>query len=60
MNKLQQYIKSSLLKSVGKKKDQQIILTATGWLDRQVLTEEDLAEIKTVIDAKNEALETTT
>lgn len=52
MFKLNEFIKSGLLKAVGKMADYQIILNAAGWLEKGVLTEEDLAEIQTAIEAQ--------
>jgi hypothetical protein len=37
--------------------DYQIILNAVGWLEKGVLTEDDLAEINAAIDAKNTVVE---
>lgn len=55
---LREFIKKGLLDAVGKMPDYQVILNATGWHDKNVLTEEDLAEIQVLIDAKNTPLET--
>ena len=52
---LREYIKNGLLLAVGQKADYEIILTSAQWLEKGVLLEEDLAEIKTAIDNKNEA-----
>ena len=38
--------------AVGRMADYQIILNAAGWLEKGVLTEEDLAESQTAIDAQ--------
>jgi len=51
MFNLKDFIKGGLLKAVGKMADYQIILNAAGWLEKGVLTEEDLAEIETAIEA---------
>ncbi len=39
--------------AVGKLEDYQIILNATGWYEKGVLLEEDLAELQKLIDEKN-------
>ena len=49
---LKNFIKSGLLKAVGYMADYQIILNAVGWFEKGVLTEGDLAEIQTAIDAQ--------
>lgn len=51
MFSLREFVKSGFLKAVGKMADYQIILNAAGWLEKEVLTEEDLAEIQAAIDA---------
>ncbi len=52
MFSLGDFIKKGLLNAVGKMADYQVILNAAGWLEKGVLTEDDLAEIQTVIDAQ--------
>lgn len=47
---LRAFIKSGLLNAVGKMADYQIILNSAGWLEKGVLTEDDLAEIQTAIE----------
>lgn len=54
------FIMKGLLNAVGKMPDYQVILRAAGWHDKGVLTESDLAEIQSLIDAKNVAEEPTT
>ena len=49
MFSLRDFIKSGLLKAVGKMADYQIILNAAGWLEKGVLLEEDLEEIQLAI-----------
>ena len=49
---LKEFIKKGLLNAVGKMADYQVILNAAGWLEKGVLTEEDLAEIQFAIEAK--------
>ena len=46
------FIKRGLLSAVGKMADYQIILNAAGWLEKGVLSEEDLMEIQVAIDAQ--------
>ena len=53
MFSLKEFIKSGFLKAVGKMADYQIILNAAGWLEKGVLTEEDLADIQNVIDSQS-------
>ena len=46
------FIKRGLLAAVGRMADYQIILNAAGWLEKGVLSEEDLADIQEAIDAQ--------
>ena len=46
------FIKRGLMAAVGRMADYQIILNAAGWMEKGVLTEEDLAEIQTAVDAQ--------
>lgn len=39
--------------AIGKMADYQIILNANGFYEKGVLTEEDLSELQTLIEAKN-------
>lgn len=57
MFSLKDFIKSGLLKAVGKMADYQVILNAAGWLEKGVLDETDLAEIQVAIDAQYPAEE---
>ena len=50
MFNLREFIKSGFIKAVGKMADYQIILNAAGWLEKGVLTEDDLAEIQAAVD----------
>ena len=50
---LREFVKNGFLKAVGKMPDYQIILNAAGWLERGVLTEDDLAEIEAAIEARH-------
>ena len=47
------FIKRGLLDAVGKMADYQIILNAAGWHEKGVLTEDDLSEIQTAIEAND-------
>ncbi len=55
MFNLREFIKKGLADAVGKMADYQLILNAAGWLEKGVLTEDDLAELQAAIDAKNNA-----
>ena len=52
MFSLRDFIKRGLLDAVGKMADYQVILNATGWYEKNVLLEEDLAEISLRIEAQ--------
>ena len=52
MFSLRNFIKKGLLDAVGKMADYKVILNAAGWMEKGVLTEDDLAEIQTRIDAQ--------
>lgn len=52
MFKLNDFIKRGFLNAVGYMADYQIILNAAGWLEKGVLTEDDLEEIQTAVDAQ--------
>ena len=47
---LKSYIKRGLIAAVGKMADYQIILNSAGWMEKGVLTEDDLMEIQAAID----------
>lgn len=49
MFSLSAFIRNGLLKAVGRMADYQIILNAAGWLEKGVLTEEDLAVIQSAM-----------
>ncbi len=53
MFSLRVFIMTGLKNAVGKMEDYQIILNATGWYEKNVLLEEDLAELQELIDKKN-------
>lgn len=54
MFNLRDFIKKGLISAIGKMADYQVILNATGWYEKNVLKEEDLAEIDTKINAQYE------
>ena len=54
MFNLRNFIKTGLIKAAGSMADYQIILNAVGWLEKGVLTEDDLAEIEAAIKEKGE------
>lgn len=49
---LREFIKSGLIKAVGKMADYRIILNAVGWLEKGVFEENDLADIESAINAQ--------
>ena len=49
MFNLREFLKKGFIGAVGHMADYQIILNASGWMDKGVLTEDDLAEINTAI-----------
>ena len=51
MFSLRSFVKKGFLAAAGRMADYQIILNAAGWLEKGVLTEEDLAEIQAAVDA---------
>ena len=55
MFSLNDFIKKGLLDAVGKMADYQVILNATGWHEKGVLDEDDLAEISAKIEAQHSA-----
>lgn len=58
MFSLKNFIKRGLLNAVGKMADYQVILNAVAWLEKGVLTEDDLAEIQSAIDSQSLPIET--
>ena len=46
MFSLREFVKSGLIKAIGKMADYQVILNAAGWHEKGVLEETDLAEIQ--------------
>lgn len=55
MFNLRDFIKKGLFDAVGKMADYQVILNASGWLEKGVLTEEDLEEIDMAIESYAES-----
>lgn len=53
MFSLRDFIKKGLIDAIGKMADYQVILNATGWYEKSVLTQEDLAEIDAKITENN-------
>lgn len=51
---LRDFIKKGLLNAVGKMADYQIILNSVGWMEKGILTEDDLAEINAAIESQYE------
>ena len=51
MFSLRAFLKKGFLDADGKMADYQIILNASGWLEKGVLTEDDLAEINTAMES---------
>lgn len=58
MFSFREFIKKGFLSAVGKLADYQIILNASGYFEKGVLTEEDLAEINEKIEAQYIATDT--
>lgn len=52
MFSLKDFLKKGFLNAVGKMADYQIILNAAGWHEKGVLSETDLAEINSAIEAQ--------
>ena len=53
MFNLREFLMKGFRDAVGKMADYQVIMNATGYYEKNVLTTEDLAEIQTLIDEKN-------
>lgn len=51
MFSLRAFLKKGFLDAVGKMADYQIILNASGWLEKGALTEDDLAEINIAMES---------
>lgn len=52
MFNLKDFIKKGLISAIGNMADYQIILNSAGWLEKGVLSEEDLEEINTLIEGQ--------
>ncbi len=52
MFELKEFVKKGLIEAVGSMPDYKIRLNAAGWLEKDVLTESDLADINTAIEAQ--------
>lgn len=52
MFSFREFLKKGFLSAVGNMADYQIILNASGYFEKGVLTEEDLVEISAKIDAQ--------
>ena len=52
MFSMREFVKDGFLKAVGKMADYQIILNAAAWHEKGVLTEEDLAQIQSLVRAQ--------
>ena len=50
---LRDFLMKGFRDAVGKMADYQIIMNATGYYEKNVLTTEDLAEIQSLVDEKN-------
>lgn len=57
---LRKFILKGLLDAVGKMADYQVILNASGWLEKGVLTEEDLEKINEEIEKQYTEIDTDT
>lgn len=57
MFNLRKFLMQGFIDAVGKMSDYQIILNATGWYEKNVLLEEDLAELQGLIEEKNKPVE---
>ena len=53
MFSFREFLKKGFLSAVGNMADYQIILNASGYYEKGVLTEEDLAEISAKIEAQS-------
>lgn len=53
MFSLREFLMLGFKNAVGKMADYQIILNATGYYEKNVLTTDDLAELQALIDEKN-------
>ena len=54
---LRDFLMKGFRDAVGKMADYQVIFNANGYYEKGVLTEEDLAELQSMIDEKNKPTE---
>ena len=54
-----EFLMQGFRNAVGKMQDYQVILNANGYYEKGVLTEDDLAELQELINAKNASQEIT-
>lgn len=57
MFSLREFLMKGFKDAIGNMADYQIILNATGYYEKNVLTEDDLAELQALIDEKNTPVE---
>ena len=57
MFSLREFLMTGFKDAIGKMADYQIVLNATGYYEKNVLTTDDLAELQQLIDKKNSAAE---
>ena len=52
-----EFLMTGFKNAVGKMADYQVIFNANGYYEKGVLSEEDLAELQSMIDEKNKSVE---
>lgn len=57
MFSLREFLMTGFKDAIGKMADYQIVLNATGYYEKNVLTTDDLAELQQLINNKNSAAE---
>lgn len=57
MFNLREFILTGLKDAIGKMADYQVILNATGWYEKGVLQENDLAELQKLIEEESNIVE---
>ena len=57
MFSLREFLMKGFKDAIGNMADYQIILNATGYYEKNVLTEDDLSELQALIDEKNTPVE---
>lgn len=50
---LHDFLMNGFRSAIGRQPDWKVYMNSVGWFEKGVLTEEDLAEIQALIDAKN-------